>query len=227
MSTVSVVIPAFNEERALGGTLRHVLEGQDPSEVIVVDGGSTDRTAEIARRFPTVDLLTAPRGRAAQMNAGAARATGDWLVFLHADSRLPDGGLSRIRALGADVDAGGFLQRFSGDDWRLRLVSWLDNLRCRKTGIVYGDQAMFVRRAAFERLDGFPEVRTLEDVLFSESLQRHGMRPVILDLEVITDSRKFEQMGIWRGLARCLVIQTRHRLGLPPAANEPFFQDLR
>lgn len=228
-SSISIVIPALNEERALGDTLCHVLTQQAPIEVIVVDGGSSDRTAEIAQQFPAVKLISARKGRASQMNAGAAAASGDWLVFLHADSRLPGDGLSRIRALNddADVGAGGFLQRFSGEDWRLRLVSWLDNLRFRKTGIVYGDQALFVRRSVFERLGGFPAVDTLEDVLFSECLQRNGVHPVILDLEVTTDSRKFEQMGVWRGLARCVVIQVRHRLGLRPAVDEPFFQDLR
>ena len=122
---VSVIIPTYNEGKALPATLRNVLEQPGDYDVLIVDGGSTDRTGEIAQAEPRVRFLTAPKGRASQMNAGATHATGEWLLFLHADTLLPDGALARLNALEADstTQAGGFLHRFAGDDWRLRLVT--------------------------------------------------------------------------------------------------------
>lgn len=151
---ISVVIPAYNEERALPATLRRLFEQAGSYEVIVVDGGSHDRTCEIVRRWPInsrlpapLTLVTAPKGRASQMNAGAKLARGEWLLFLHADTLLPVDALSRINALERNltIQAGGFRHRFSGSDWRLRMISWLDNFRCVRSHIIYGDQAVFVR----------------------------------------------------------------------------------
>ena len=158
-SMISIIIPALDEEKALPATLARLADQTCEREVIVVDGGSSDATCTIAEAIPGVQLLRAPRGRAVQMNAGARAARGDWLLFLHADTWLPPGGLASIASLPIEVDAGCFQQRFSGDDWRLRLVSWLHNLRCRQTGVMYGDQAMFVRRTLFDRLVVFPRSR--------------------------------------------------------------------
>ena len=161
------------------------------------------------------------------MNAGAKQAGGDWLLFLHADTLLPEGALARLNGLEADhtIQAGGFLHRFSGEDWRLRLVSVLDNFRCRRSRIIYGDQAMFVRRALFERLGGFPDQPILEDVSFCDKLV-HVVTPVLLAPPVLTDSRKFLKMGVWRSFARVLLIilHVEFRLPVLPRA---FFQDIR
>jgi rSAM/selenodomain-associated transferase 2 len=224
---VSVIIPAFNEEYALPATLRHVLEQPGTYEVIVVDGGSLDRTYEIARQESRVRVLSAMKGRAPQMNAGARYACGEWLLFLHADTVLPDGALARLNTLETDhaVHAGGFLHRFSGTDWRLRLISVLDNFRCRRSRIIYGDQAMFVRRMLFERLGGFPDQPILEDVAFCEKLLR-TVTPVLLAPPVITDSRKFVKMGVWRSFARVLLIILHVEFRLP-IVPRVFFQDIR
>jgi rSAM/selenodomain-associated transferase 2 len=221
---ISVVIPAWNEERALPRTLASVFAQAMPYQVIVADGGSTDDTRSIAAADPRVSLVSAPKGRASQMNAGARRARGDWILFLHADTRLPPGALSAIAALPPRVAAGCFRHRFSGQDWRLALISRLHDWRFSVTGIVYGDQAMFVRRALFDGLGGFPEVSHLEDVLFSERLVR-VTRPSMLDLTVETESRKFEQMGIWKSLGRVLAILACHQLRLPLPTR--FFRDVR
>jgi rSAM/selenodomain-associated transferase 2 len=224
---ISVIIPTFNEERALPETLRNLLRQAGDFEVIVVDGGSVDHTVEIVRGEPRVRFLTAPKGRASQMNTGAQHATGDWLLFLHADTVLPEGALARINTFETDstVQAGGFLHQFSGTDWRLRMLSCLNNMRCRWSNIIYGDQAMFVRRTLFERLGGFPNVPVLEDVWFSRKLVRTAI-PVLLAPPVITDSRKFVQMGIWRSVFRASLILFSIEVGLP-LGSPVFFREVR
>ncbi len=224
---ISVVIPTYNEEAVLPSTLQHLFRQAGDYEVIVVDGGSLDRTCEIARAQLRVRLLTAPKGRALQMNAGAKEASGEWLLFLHADTQLPTGALARLNELEPDraVQAGGFLHKFSGADWRLRMISALDNFRCRRSRIIYGDQAMFVRRTLFERLGGFPEQPILEDVAFCEKLLRNAT-PMLLALPVLTDSRKFLKMGIWRSFVRVLLIILCVEFRLP-VVPRGFFQDVR
>ena len=224
---ISVIIPALNEEKALPETLCQLFSQRGDYEVIVVDGGSGDRTCEIVRTEQKVRLLAAPRGRASQMNAGAKEARGEWLLFLHADTRLPEGALARLNVMEPDlaIQAGGFWHQFSGDDWRLRLVSGLDNFRCRRTRIIYGDQAMFVRKKLFERLGGFPDRLVLEDVAFCEKLVQVTTL-VLLTPPVLTDSRKFVKMGIWRSLARVLLIILCVELRLPVLPHA-FFRDIR
>lgn len=224
---ISVVIPVYNEERALPRTLQCLFEQSGAYETIVVDGGSTDRTREIALADDRIRWLTAPKGRAAQMNAGARIANGSWLLFLHADTLLPPGAIALLSAIATDgrARAGGFRHRFAGDDWRLRLISRLDNWRCRRTRIIYGDQALFVERELFEKLGGFPNVPILEDVQFGEKLLRETS-PLLLDAAVITDARKFLKMGIWRSFARVLLIILCGELKLPIPARA-FFRDIR
>jgi rSAM/selenodomain-associated transferase 2 len=222
---ISVVVPTYNEERALPATLARVLAQPGHYEVIIADGGSRDRTQAVASAHPNVRWLVAPKGRASQMNAGANDARGDWLLFLHADTLLPEDALAAIAALDGAVGAGGFRHRFSGSDPRLRAISWADNLRCRLTRVFYGDQALFVRRTLFERLGGFPEDHPLEDVVFCERLNRLT-RPQLLDAYVVTDARKFLQMGVWKSLGRVAWILTCHELRLPIPARE-FFKDVR
>lgn len=225
---ISVIIPAFNEEKALPQTLQALFAQPGDYEVIVVDGGSTDRTVEIAAAWPDIRLVTAAKGCASQMNAGAIIAGGEWLLFLHADTLLPDDALRRIEELDARpvVQAGGFRHRFSGDDWRLRLISWLDNIRCQRTRVIYGDQAIFVRRTLFQEIGGFPRQPVLEDVALCEKLVRNT-RPLILKETVTTDARKFVQEGVWLSLLRVVVIVIRCELGLPVPSGYAFFKDVR
>ena len=226
--TISVIIPFLDEEQALPATLAqlHRERSRGPGvEVIAVDGGSRDGGPALLRRTGWIRVLTASRGRAQQMNAGALAATGDTLLFLHADTTLPDGALRAIDAAARAPDFvyGGFRHRFSGDDWRLTAISALHNYRCGKAQTFYGDQAMFVSAAAFRREGGFP-LQLVEDIALSQRLRACGP-PAFLPLTVTTSSRKFEKMGIWRSFARVVAIllclQARRE---PPRA---FFADIR
>jgi rSAM/selenodomain-associated transferase 2 len=225
---LSIIIPVLNEEKALPATLEHLLPQIDNDEVIIVDGGSTDKTLHICKGHQQLNTIRGKTGRASQLNAGANIARGDTLVFLHADTHLPAGALQTIKnTLSKDNhQAGGFRHSFGSTDWRLRLISFLDNRRCLQTKIIYGDQAMFIRRGLFEQLEGYPDSKQLEDVYFCEKLVKYT-KPVILDLYVETDPRKFIKMGIWRSLYRVAVIQSKHELGIPVADNYPFFADIR
>ncbi|MDP1945949.1 MAG: TIGR04283 family arsenosugar biosynthesis glycosyltransferase [Nitrospirota bacterium] len=236
---VTVVIPTYNEEKALPHTLRELLRQPGDYEVIVVDGGSTDRTRQVllehgfcfdsspVTHHASRVVLAASKGRARQMNAGAEQAIGEWLLFLHADTVLPVGAIQRLNEMEATqtVQAGGFMHQFSGDDWRLKLISFLDNFRCIRSRIIYGDQALFVRRGLFEQLGGFPNQPILEDVAFCERLIAMTS-PLLLSPPVITDARKFLKMGIWRSFLRVLLIilHVEFRLPVLPRA---FFKDIR
>jgi glycosyltransferase involved in cell wall biosynthesis len=195
--------------------------------VIAVDGGSRDQSRGLAAH-PYARVLEAPRGRATQMNAGAAASKGDVLLFLHADTLVPEQALRAIAraATAPGFVYGGFHHRFSGDDWRLRAISAVHNLRCRITATFYGDQAMFVRRAAFADVNGFP-LRLAEDIAISEIL-RAKAAPAFLPLAVVTSSRKFEQMGVWTSFARVLAILLCLRFGRkPPPPSSPTSADGR
>jgi rSAM/selenodomain-associated transferase 2 len=236
---VSVVIPAYNEEKALPHTLRELLSQCGDYEVIVVDGGSTDRTLAVLAEFsfleypsprgshPSHLLLKASKGRASQMNEGAKHATGNWLLFLHADTVLPSGAIQKLNEMEMDpaIQAGGFMHQFTGDDWRLKLISFLDNFRCIRSRIIYGDQALFVRRALFKQLGGFPNRPMLEDVAFCERLIA-VTTPLLLSPCVVTDARKFLKMGVWRSFVRVLLIILHVEFGLP-VFPRAFFQDVR
>ncbi len=236
---ISVIIPVYNEQKVLPHTLPALFGQSGDYEVIAIDGGSTDRTRVILDHFGFSDhlapsfpyfsrrVLTAPKGRASQMNAGAKAANGEWLLFLHADTVLPDGAIQRLSDLESDreIQAGGFMHQFSGDDWRLKMISLLDNFRCTRSRIIYGDQALFVRRRLFTQLGGFPEMPILEDVAFCEQLVK-VTDPLLLSPPVVTDSRKFVQMGIWRSFLRVLAIILHVEWGWPILPRQ-FFQDIR
>ena len=228
-----IVIPTYNEELALPQTLTSVFQQAGNYQIIVVDGGSHDRTHEIVCNHMSITWLTATKGRASQMNVGAnyvlaqRHSPDDWLLFLHADTLLPTHAFQELDRLSVEKEclAGGFQHQFSGQDWRLRMISWLDNFRCHRSKIIYGDQALFVRTGLFQQLGGFPVQLMLEDVRFCEQLLLYTT-PRLLPSAVVTDPRKFIQMGIWRSLIRVLLIILHVEYGLP-TFTPAFFADVR
>lgn len=213
---LSIVLPALNEAAGIVAALQ-ALEPlrRAGAEVVVVDGGSTDRSAELAG--PLADqVLEAPRGRASQMNAGAAAARGGVLLFLHADTRLPEGAERLIaQAVAGGQRWGRFDVRIEGRSAWLPLVAAMMNRRSRLTGIATGDQAMFVSRAAFAAAGGFPDIPLMEDIELSRRLLRTG-RPACLAARVTTSGRRWEAQGVWRTILRMWWLRLRFFLGADP-----------
>ncbi len=211
--TVSVVVPVLNEIAALPVTMAALLR-EDFAEIIVVDGGSTDGTRELVAACADgrVQLIDSVQGRGCQLNAGARHATGDCLLFHHADTVLPASAVATLRAaLTMGASWGGFRHRFSNAGISLNIISWLHNLRCRLSGVVYGDQSMFVTRTTFDQVGGFAEAE-LEDLAFSDAALRY-CRSTLLPDTVVTDSRKFVQIGPWRALGQVVSIVWRYERG--------------
>jgi rSAM/selenodomain-associated transferase 2 len=187
------------------------------AEVVLVDGGSRDATMAVAARFPRVRLLASPRGRARQMNAGAGTARGEVFLFLHADTRLPDGALAAVEAAVTEpgVVGGHFDVRFDNPRAVFRMIAWFMNLRSRWSGISTGDQAIFVRRDVFEATDGYPEMPLMEDVELCRRLKRRG-RLAPLRLAVRTSARKWERDGALRTILLMWALRFLYMVGVPP-----------
>jgi len=215
---LSVIVPMLNEAHVLPELLEHLLPLQRAGcEVLLVDGGSTDGCAVMAR-VAGFFVIDAPAGRARQMNAGARRARGDALLFLHADTRLPDGAAQRVvHALSAPVGAqtrvwGRFDVRISGQSAWLKVVAQMMNLRSRLSGIATGDQAIFVRRTVFQACGGFPEQPLMEDIELCKRLKRRSP-PACLTEQVTTSGRRWESRGVWRTIVLMWRLRLAYWLG--------------
>ena len=204
---------AANLERLLPDLRDHCPE----AEVIVVDGGSADATRDVATRFPQVALVTSPRGRARQMNAGAKQARGDTILFLHADTRLPDGALAAIAAAldDARVVGGRFDVGFDSPRPVFRMIAFFMNVRSRWSGISTGDQALFVRRGVFEAMGGYPDIVLMEDIEFCRRLKRRG-KLAALRTRVTTSARKWEREGAFRTMALMWGLRFLYLVGVSP-----------
>lgn len=227
--TISIVIPALNEERGIAETL-HALAGRQAEEILVADGGSRDRTVEIVRALPFVRLVESPEAnRGLQMNAGARAARGDALLFLHADVILPPEAIDSIRRALEDarVPGGCFQIRFPERSPRaLHLVAWGINLRTRWCHTATGDQGIFVRRDLFESLGGFQHLPLMEDIALFQAIKRRG--PVaVLDARIEISPRRWLKYGIWRTVLLMYLLRVGYWIGIPPAALKRFFVDTR
>lgn len=236
--TISVIIPTLNEESTLAHTLEHTFQlGFD--EIIVVDGGSTDRTRGIVLHFAMSrersDLISCPVtstnascGRATQMNAGAALSRSDVLLFLHADTLLPDHAREAIeKALSEAPCMGGrFDIRFAQNTWVGSVISTMMNARSRLSGIATGDQAIFVRRETFEAMGGYAAIPLMEDIDFTRRLKRQG-RVATLRHQVTTSYRRWESQGPIRTIVFMWALRLLYWCGVSPEKLSRFYAAVR
>ena len=215
MKRLSVIVPVLNEAARLPALVAS-LQGlrQRGAELLLADGGSSDGSpallqAELPERIDA--WVEAPRGRARQMNAAAAQASGDWLLFLHADTELPPGADALIRS--CTERWGRFDVRIAGRSRWLPLVAWCMNRRSRWTGIATGDQAIFIERGLFEQLGGFPDQALMEDIELCKRLKARGLRPACLHAQVITSGRRWDERGALRTIVLMWMLRWRYWRG--------------
>ncbi|MBW4936132.1 TIGR04283 family arsenosugar biosynthesis glycosyltransferase [Marinobacter sp. F4206] len=226
--SLSVIVPVWKEAAGIQSSLKALAPIREAGhQVIVVDAGSDDGTAGLAR--PLCDrVVDSDKGRGAQMNAGAAAAGGNLLLFLHADTRLPVDALTQLEIFMASRRAWGrFDVRLSGHRPLFRVIAWFMNKRSWLTGVCTGDQAMFVRRDAFEALGGFHAQPLMEDVEFSRRLSLVS-RPYCIHSPVITDSRRWEKLGPWRTIFLMWRLRWRYWRGeSPESLAQAYRSDVR
>ena len=223
--SVSIVIPTWNEAEGIADTIR-ALRMQGACEIVVVDGGSSDATVALARDADHV--LTSEPGRAFQMNAGADAARGDLLLFLHADCRLDPGALPAIeRTLARPrILAGCFSMRIAADGWGFRSIDACASARVRFSGVVYGDQGLFLRRRDFEQLGGFPRVRFMEDVFFSQRLAQRG-NVVVLPQRIHVSPRRWQKVGLMKQTLRNWTLTALALMGVSADRLVAYYPNVR
>lgn len=211
-------MPTLEEGDGLAATLDHLAQLAGEMEVVVSDGGSEDRTLAIAGSHPVVDhLVRAPRGRALQMNAGAAAGTGPVVLFLHADTRLPPDYAAQIASALADpaVAGGNFRLLFDGGGLFSRFLALVYATQ-RRWGVFYGDSAIFVRRGVFDACGGFPDQEIMEDFEMARRIARHG-RAACLAGPAITSSRRWRRAGVVRTVLTWLTVRWLYQFGVSPS----------
>ncbi|MBI4487582.1 MAG: TIGR04283 family arsenosugar biosynthesis glycosyltransferase [Deltaproteobacteria bacterium] len=220
-------VPNFPEGQRPKATDVSPWYGVYSGEIIVVDGGSTDKTRDIAAK-ERVMIVTSPRGRARQMNHGARLACGDVFLFLHADSRLPLSATSDILSALEDPRCvgGRFDVRLDDERWMFWLIGNLISLRSRLTQVATGDQAIFVRRRVFEEIGGFLDIPLMEDIAFSRMLKKKG-RVACLKSRVVTSARRWEIEGIWRTILKMWLLRLLFLAGVSPFRLRRFYGDAR
>lgn len=212
---ISIVIPVLNEAEHLSAKLLALQVLRDRCQLIVVDGGSDDSSATLAE--PLVDkLILSSRGRARQMNAGAAQADAEILLFLHADTRLPEQAIHWIiQALAQGYQWGRFDVAFDSPKPVFKLIAFMMNQRSRLTGIATGDQTLFMTRAGFTAVGGFPEIALMEDIAISRQLKKIG-KPACIKDKVITAARRWQQHGIGKTIVLMWWLRLAYFLGADP-----------
>ena len=200
-----------------------MVTGFDNVEIIVVDGGSTDRTVDIARAHDT-RVLSGPRGKSAQMNLGALSAVGEFMIFLHADTLLPEGWIDHVRRemQRPGTVAGAFELRIDGDRPGLRLIEALANFRSQSLGMPYGDQAIFMKADVFRALGGFPNQPIMEDFELMRRLRKRGSINIV-PAAVLTSGRRWKERGIWATTAINQVLIVAYLMGISPKLLARFY----
>ena len=208
---ISIIIPVLNDSHALAALLPSLANSS--AEIIVVDGGSTKLPQELVEQYGA-RLVTSAAGRATQMNIGAKQATGDVLLFLHADSQLPDSFESAIQSgMEAGREWGRFDVQLSGQHPMLRVVEWMMNQRSRLTGVCTGDQGIFLTKHAFENVGGYPEIPLMEDIELSVRLKA---APHCIRQKLVTSSRRWEEKGVYQTIWLMWSLRLRYFFGASP-----------
>ncbi|QEG42236.1 TIGR04283 family arsenosugar biosynthesis glycosyltransferase [Roseimaritima ulvae] len=213
---ISVVIPAINEAEGIAAAVDSA-SSQGAMEVLVVDGGSQDDTVRRAQAAGA-RVVTSPSGRARQQNAGAALASGQVLLFLHADNRLGPHCLEQIREAferRPQAWGGAFRHRIDAPQWLFRCIEWGDAMRVRWRGLPFGDQGLFIRREAFEQVGGFPDEPLMEDLLLARRMRRTAW-PLLLPGPVWSSPRRWQRHGVVRQTVRNWSLQVAHACGCSP-----------
>ncbi len=224
---VSIIIPVLNEEECIEEFLNYLQKFKSQSEIILVDGGSEDNTTEIASRFDDITIVSSRRGRARQMNAGAKSANGDILLFLHADTYLPENAISAVEEIIEDgADGGCFSLKIDSSCLPLRIASQLITRRTRLTHVATGDQTIFVRRKIFNELGGYADIPLMEDLDFTRRLKLMGTFAP-LDLKVSTSSRRWEKWGVYKTILLMWFLRVLYYIGVPPERLAELYRDVR
>ena len=214
-ASLAFVIPVLNEQDRIGGLLRQLGERYPEAELVVVDGGSKDRTVATALPLCTRLLIGEP-GRAAQMNLGGRSCSADYLCFLHADS-LPGVSAARLQSYLDKSPQWGFCRvRLSGRRPVFRVIEWFMNLRSRLTAVATGDQMLYLHRSLFEHSGGFDSIPLMEDVAYSKRLRRLA-RPLVIAEPVLSSSRRWEQRGVLRTVLSMWGLRLAYVVGVSPA----------
>jgi rSAM/selenodomain-associated transferase 2 len=224
----SIIMPVLNEEAIIESQLTRLIQqcARQDYELLLVDGGSTDRTVEIAQQYGQV--LNAPRGRARQMNAGAAAASGDVLLFLHADTELPDCVFLVIEGAltSSKVVAGAFRLCFNCDRLPYKLVAFMTNLRSQTFTVFTGDQAYFIRRTSFQTVEGYPDQPLMEDLEIIARLRRIGI-VLLVPHYVRTSARRHEKIGLFKSVLFMWYLRTLYKLGVSPGRLQLMYGNVR
>lgn len=222
---ISIIIPVLNEAKILEKTLSQLQSELGDHELIIVDGGSTDDSVHISEKYGKV--LKSERGRAKQLNAGASAASGDIFIFLHADIWLESGALAAVEtALSSGYVGGGFRQKIDGKNFLYRMIEVAGNIRGRYLKVFYGDSGIFLTRADFEKIGGFPEIPILEEMEFSKELRRLG-KTTLITPHIHISARRWETKGIIRTTINNWLIMLLYFLKFSPLQLAKLYRHIR
>ncbi|MDQ3537124.1 MAG: TIGR04283 family arsenosugar biosynthesis glycosyltransferase [Bacteroidota bacterium] len=219
---VSIIIPTLNEEAVISKTLSHVMGQEGSWEIIVSDGGSTDRTTEIIQKFPNIRLVKSSKGRALQMNDGARFARGEILLFLHADTFLMPSAILKVENAmkNSSIVGGSFFLKFDVESPTFKIYSFLSKIN--HLLFTYGDQAIFVKKEIFKALKGYKNIALMEDVELQQRIRKRG-KFVKLHQPVITSSRRFIRRGVIIQQVQNFVLVTLYLFGISPTILKKYY----